>query len=86
MPRIAKTNPMTRLSLEMAESVRKQLEHIRDQTNADSLAEVIRRALAVYDILRKTTADGGVIVLQTATGEQRLVIPEFAPLDDKTTP
>ena len=85
MPRVAKNNPMTRLSLEMAESVRKQLEHIRDQTHADSLAEVIRRALAVYDILRKTTSEGGVIVLHTAKGEQQLVIPEFAPLDDKPT-
>jgi len=59
------SSPMTRLSLEMAESVCKQLEHICDQTLADSLAEVIRRVLAVYDIPRKTTAEGGVIVLQT---------------------
>jgi hypothetical protein len=38
---------MVRLSLEMAEPVRKQLEHLRDQTQADSLSEVFRRALAV---------------------------------------
>jgi hypothetical protein len=48
----------------MAESVRKQLEHLRDQTNADSLAEVIRRALAVYDLLRKTAFEGGKIILE----------------------
>lgn len=78
MARIAKNNPTSRLSLEMAESVRKQLEHLRDQTNADSLAEVIRRALAVYDLLRKTAFEGGKIILETRDAERELVIPEFA--------
>ena len=78
MSRLAKKNPTSRLTLEMAESVRKQLEHLRDQTNADSLAEVIRRALAVYDLLRKATHDGGKIVIETETGQRELVITEFA--------
>jgi len=80
MPRIAKKNPITRLSLEMAESVRKQLEKIRDETRADSLAEVFRRSLSVYDILRRTISEGGHIVLHTPEGEQRLIIPEFDPI------
>jgi hypothetical protein len=65
----------------LAEGVRKQLEHLRNQTHADSLAEVIRRSLAVYDLLRKATTEGGKIILETEEGERELIIPEFAPRD-----
>lgn len=63
----------------MAETVRKQLEHLRDQTNADSLAEVIRRALAVYDLLQKASAEGGKIVIENDDRQRELVITEFSP-------
>lgn len=39
----------SRLNLEMSQSVRRRLESLRVRTEADSLAEVVRRALAVYD-------------------------------------
>lgn len=58
----------------MAEVVRKQLEHLKDQTNADSLTEVIRRALAVYDLLWKATSEGGNIVIKTDEGEKELLL------------
>ena len=77
MPRLPRTTPTSRLTLEMAEPVRKQLEHLRDQTHADSLTEVIRRALAVYDLLRQAKADGGTIVLHNGDSERELMIPEF---------
>jgi hypothetical protein len=60
--------------------VRKQLENLRDQTTADSLAEVIRRALAVYDILRQATAKGGAIYIRAEDVEREVIIPEFAAL------
>lgn len=78
MPRIARSQPTSRLNLEIAEQVREKLERLRDSTNADSLTEVIRRALAVYDILHSTAAEGGTIILKTGEGEQKLVIPEFS--------
>ena len=78
MPRLPKTNPTSRLTLEMPEPVRKQLEHLRDQTHAASLAEVIQRALAVYDLLRKATTEGAKIVLESEEGERELAIPEFS--------
>lgn len=74
MPRLPRTTPTSRLTLEVAEAVRKQLEHLRDQTHADSLTEVIRRALAVYDLLWKATSDGGKIVIQTDEGEKELLL------------
>lgn len=83
MPRPARTNPTSRLTLEMPEAVRKQMEHLKDQTHAQSLSEVIRRALAVYDLLRKATAEGSQIVLHAQNGgERELVIPEFATTPD----
>ena len=79
MPRIARTSPTSRLTLEMPEPVRKQMEHLKDQTHAQSLTEVIRRAIAVYDLLRTATADGNKIILENADGRQReLAITEFS--------
>jgi hypothetical protein len=66
MPRTAKTTPTRRLSLEMTEPVRERLENLRDQTEADSLTEVIRRSLAVYDYLWGEKSKGGKILIRTA--------------------
>ena len=66
----------------MAETVRSQLVQLRDVTNADSLAEVIRRALAVYDLLRKATADGSKIMIQNGDVQREVVITEFAKMDE----
>ena len=41
MGRLAKNRPSVRLSLEMDKSVREALEKLRDDTKADTLAEVI---------------------------------------------
>lgn len=56
MPRQPSPNPKTRLNLEVSESVRTLLEDLRKRTDADSLTEVIRRAVAVYDVLVATRA------------------------------
>jgi hypothetical protein len=74
MPRPPKNNPSTRLNLEMGEQVRKRLEHLRDVTQADSLAEVIRRALTVYDFLWSERDQGGKLVVKREDGEKELVL------------
>ena len=51
MPRIKKTEEIKRLNLELNVAVRQRLEELRLETKADSLTEVVRRALAVYDYL-----------------------------------
>jgi len=71
---LPKKNPTSRPTLEMAEQVRKQLEHLRDQTNADSLAEVIRRALAVYDLLWEERVQGNRIILRSGKEEKELLL------------
>jgi len=56
--------------------VRERLEQLRELSSADTLSEVIRRSLAVYDALLTTTANGGSVVLRKADGtEERLLIP-----------
>jgi hypothetical protein len=74
MPRTAKTVETSRLTLEMAVSVRKRLEHLRDRTEADSLAEVIRRALAVYDVLWDEKEKGNRVTIQGDHGDRELLL------------
>jgi hypothetical protein len=74
MPRIAKTVPTRRLTMEMTEDVRKKLECLREETQADSLAEVIRRALAVYDFLWREKAEGAKLVVKGSKGDKELVL------------
>jgi hypothetical protein len=66
--------PKSRLNLEMSEAVRKQLEQLRTKTQADSLAEVIRRALVVYDYLWEAKENGGVILVKDAESTRELVL------------
>lgn len=52
----------TRLNLAIPESVRQRIEALQEATEAQSLTEVIRRALAVYEFLVKEKADGARVV------------------------
>ncbi len=74
MPRPGKTVETSRLNLEMAIGVRKKLEQIKDETQADSLAEVIRRALSVYDFLLSERKNGQRLVSQGPAGEKEVVL------------
>lgn len=66
--------PKVRLNLEMAEVVRKQLEQLRTKTHADSLAEVIRRSLVVYDYLWSAKENGATVLLKDDTGMRELFL------------
>jgi hypothetical protein len=66
--------PTRRLNLEMSEESRKKLESLRKETSADSLAEVIRRALAVYDFLWREKTSGGKLLVKGPKGERELVL------------
>ena len=58
----------------MAEPVREAMENLRDATDAESLAEVIRRALAVYAFVCDETKRGSTVVVRTPTGEYKDVL------------
>lgn len=59
MPRPASKEARVRLNLDLPERVRERLERVRELSEADSLTEVIRRALTVYDTLLTTTREEG---------------------------
>ncbi len=42
----------------MTTAARARLERLRETTQAETLADVVRRALAVYEYLRKEQSDG----------------------------
>ena len=74
MPRIAKNVPTRRLNLEMSQRVRERLERLRDQTGADSLVEVIRRSLAVYELLWSEQEKGGKLVVRRPDGDAEMML------------
>lgn len=69
--------PTCRLNLVLPETARERLEVLRDETGADSAAEVVRRALLLYDALFEATRDSGSIVVRTADGEREVLVPEL---------
>jgi hypothetical protein len=70
MPRTKKKYPATeRLNLIMSKKVRLRLERLRDQIDADSLAEVIRYSLAVYDFLLSEKKRGGELLVRSSDGK-----------------
>jgi hypothetical protein len=56
--------------------VRDKLERLRDETQADTMAEVVRRSLAVYDLMWKFHREGSQIIVKDVDGnEMRVIIP-----------
>lgn len=55
----------------MPEEIKEQLEVLRDLTHADSMSEVVRRALAVYDFLLLEKSTGGVTFIRDKDGKER---------------
>jgi hypothetical protein len=58
----------------MSEEVRQKLESLREKTDADSLAEVVRKALAVYDFLWSEQAKGTKLLVRGADNQDREVV------------
>jgi len=85
MPRPVKTKGRSRLSLELHECVRERLEGLRHETSADSLTEVIRNALAVYDALISAARQSGdrVIIRKPDGTERELVLPVIRPAAER---
>lgn len=75
MPRPASNEARVRLNLEVPERVRTRLERVREMSEADSLTEVIRRALMVYDALLTTVhEEGGKVLIRMPDGDEREVL------------
>lgn len=76
MARDKSQTPKSRLNLDLPERVRERLEDLRDVTSAESMTEVIRRALAVYDALIMAQEEGDIIIIRTREGQEtRVLLP-----------
>jgi len=69
-----KTNPI-RLNLELSPQVKERLDQLRENSHAASSAEVIRRSLALYELVIDHLRSNGSIVLKHNDGsEEKLTI------------
>ena len=66
-----------RLNLKMSPAARDRLEALYRETEADSLADVVRRSLAVYAYLWRRRSEGANILIQQGDSPaERLVLLE----------
>jgi len=72
MPKPNKNNlrERVRLNLEFPPQIYDQMQEVQRRSHAASLTEVLRRALALYDLVTEHTVDGGDIVLVDSEGKQ----------------
>lgn len=72
MPKGTKTSAAekVRLNLEFPPPVYEQMQTVQSRSNAASLTEVLRRSLALYDLITEHTVDGGEILLVGRDGKQ----------------
>lgn len=64
------------MNLEMNEAIKGRLEALRDDTHADSISEVIRRAIIVYDRLWVESSKGSSMIVRSEDGtEKQLLLP-----------
>ena len=59
-----------RLNLDMRDDVKRRIEELRDEMHARSLAEVLQRALAVYDYVYRHEQEGAQVVVKYSDGEE----------------
>lgn len=52
-----------RLNLEFPPQIYEQMQAVQQRSNAASLTEVLRRSLALYDLITEHVGEGGDIVL-----------------------
>ena len=72
MPNPNKKNPAekVRLNLEFPSQIYNQMQEVQQRSQAASLTEVLRRSLALYDLVTEHVVSGGEIVLVNDKGER----------------
>jgi len=75
MPRRARADPTSRLNLELPERVRTRMDALRAMSEADSITEVVRRAVAVYFVLVVGVRErGDRFILRSRDGTEREIL------------
>lgn len=75
-----------RLNVDLAPRVRDRVDHLRLLSNADSMSEVIRRSLAIYEVLLRHVNSNGEIILHDPKSktEKIMLLDCFADLGECT--
>jgi len=73
MPRQKNDVKKSRLNLDMPVNVRERMDELKIETDSDSLSEVIRRSVALYDFLTTQKKAGFHPVLRDEDGNEKLV-------------
>ena len=63
-----------RLALKIHPRLKRRLEKLQEETMAESISQVIRRALAVYDALLTHEKSGGQILVRDNNGIEREIL------------
>ena len=63
--------PKVRLNLDMPVEVKEKIEALRDTNGIESLSEVVRRALAIYDLVMSAQAEGTAIIFKPKEGPEQ---------------
>jgi hypothetical protein len=58
-----------RLNLEFPPAIHQQMQVVQHRSHAASLTEMLRRAIALYDLITEHVTDGGEIILRNRKGE-----------------
>lgn len=67
-------NDTVRLNLRIRASMRDQLERVKEDAQAESLTQVLRNALVLYDALLAETKNGKTLVLRDDEGNEQEVL------------
>ena len=63
-----------RLNLDLTPKAKSVLDGLQERTEASTLVEVVRRAIALYDLATTFKEQGGTILLKDADGIRELAI------------
>lgn len=67
-------NDTVRLNLRIRASMRDQLERVKEDAQAESLTQVLRNALVLYDALLAETKNGKTLILRDEEGNEKEVL------------
>ena len=73
MPRLPAKKNKSRLNLDLSELARKNLENLQLETDADSLSEVIRHSLNLYEVMVNAKKKGSTVIIRSKNGKEQLV-------------
>ncbi len=74
MARLKSRIKKVRLVLEISPKIREKLDLIISRIEANSMSDVFRRALAIYEVIIEHHLSGGKIILKTKEGSEKELI------------